>query len=85
MLQQLTTITEACRSRLEAIETAQSASSKQFPLVGLVGAPDVGETWESLSLTRKRAVIDALMTIQIRKTDRRGPGFDPDSVVIEWR
>ena len=84
-VQQLGTITAACRDRLEVISASQSASSRTPVLAELVSASDVRAVWDETSLARRRAVIDALMTVAIRKTARRGPGFDTESVEIIWR
>ena len=80
-VQQLETITKACRDRLGEIQPVSQPSV----VADLVSSGDVQAVWENLSLARKRAVIDALLTVSIRRTGRRGPGFDSKSVVIDWR
>jgi site-specific DNA recombinase len=37
-------------------------------------------------MTRGRAILEALgLRVVILPTGRRGPGFDPESVEIEWK
>lgn len=39
--------------------------------------------WRSLGLDRQRAAVNALMVVRILPSGRRGPGFDPATVVLE--
>ncbi len=50
-----------------------------------MGAPDVRAVWESLSLSRRRAVVDTLMTVTLNRTRQGARTFDPESVHIEWK
>jgi site-specific DNA recombinase len=79
---QLRTITERLRANLADVESRMVASSRAPVLAGLAGAPDVAKRWEALPLDRRRAVVDALMTVTILPTGR-GRGFDPASVAFE--
>jgi site-specific DNA recombinase len=54
-------------------------------LGGLVGVDDVRAVWDGLELDRRRAVIDALMTITLDSPGRGARVFDPDTVQIEWK
>jgi DNA invertase Pin-like site-specific DNA recombinase len=38
--------------------------------------------WDRLGLSRQRAAVQALMTVVIKPSNRRGPGFDPRSVEL---
>ncbi len=50
----------------------------------LAGHRDARAVWERLDVVTKRAVLEVLgVSVTINKT-RQGPGFDPDSVVIDW-
>ncbi|MCD2193480.1 recombinase family protein [Actinomycetospora endophytica] len=69
-------------SELEAQLLSVPTSS---PLAVLVNAEDVHEVWEGLDLGRKRAVIDALMTVTLMPSKNRGPVFDAESVDITWK
>jgi hypothetical protein len=54
-------------------------------LDGLAGAPDVRVDWEGLSLSRRRAVVDTLMTITLNRTRQGARTFDPEAVRIDWK
>lgn len=86
---QLVTGSSRIRDQLAAIETRISAASQGSALVGVVGTEDPRATWGSLDLSRKRAVLDALMTVTVLKAPHgRGPGgsyFDPSWVRVEWK
>ncbi len=51
----------------------------------LAGAEDVRRAWEDLALERKRAAVDALLTVTLLPSGRRGNGFDPEHVEIRWK
>ena len=52
---------------------------------GVIGTADPRATWDGLSLDRRRALIDVLMTVTIAPVGRAAVGFDPDSVRIDWK
>ena len=60
---------------------------REVPVItqaGLTG-DNARETWERLDLNERRAVMETLgLRVRIMPTTRRGPGFDPSSIVIEW-
>jgi len=80
---------EAARGRLTGAESVLSRAVKVNPVAGLVGAPDLEAAWNSLDLSRQRAVVAYLMTVTIlpsRKGRQPGGGYwDPNSIRIEWR
>jgi site-specific DNA recombinase len=41
--------------------------------------------WAGCDIGRRRAVLDALMTVTVLPIIRPGPGFNPETVRIEWR
>ncbi|GIH63973.1 recombinase family protein [Microbispora siamensis] len=75
------------RSQLEEIESRISAASQGSVFAGVVDTDDPPATWKGLDLGRKRALLDALMTVTILPAGRgRAPDgsyFDPTSVKIE--
>jgi hypothetical protein len=86
---QLVTGSTRLRSQLKAIEDQIVAASKGSVFVGVVGTDDTRATWKAQDLGRKRAILDALMTVTILPTRHgRGPDgsyFDPASVRIDWK
>ncbi|MGY1640059.1 recombinase family protein [Geodermatophilus sp. SYSU D00703] len=78
-------ITARLRPQLAEAE-ARSRVVDSAPLLdGLVGAPDIRAVWEGLSLSRRRAVVDTLMTVTLMKTRQGARTFDPESVRIAWK
>lgn len=60
--------------------------------VGIVDAPDPGAAWLEAPLDRRRAVLDALLTVTLLPGRGRPPGwqpgqsyFNPELVRIEWK
>lgn len=84
--QQLRTASHSIRAQLAEVETRQGHASRVLILTDLVGAADVRRVWNGLSLDRRRAVIDTLMTVTIRPQVTQGARqFDPDLIDIDWR
>lgn len=75
---------------LAAAETRLTDLSTADALAPLIANPAL---WADLDLDRKRAIIDALMTVKIMPAPRGRPSgwragqpyFDPRSVEITWR
>jgi len=73
-------------ARLERAEAQIASATAPTPLVGLADAPDPAAVWTRLDISRRRAVLDALMTVTVLPVPRGAPPrFNPDSVEIEWR
>lgn len=90
--EQLHRATARVRGQLVEIErrAGQGRRSPHIRLVlELAAAGDEAATqakWEALTVAQKRAVVAALIeSVEILKVARRGPGFDPRSVRINWR
>jgi site-specific DNA recombinase len=71
--------------QLAKIEAQMTQANGSTPLAGLAGREDAAEIWGDLDLGRKRAVIDCLMTVVVRPATKRGKGFDPKRIGIEWK
>ena len=88
---QLVQATTAIRTQREQITAQLAAMSRGSVLAGVADAADPAKVWTGLDLSRKRAVVDVLMTVTILPAKRgRRPGwrpgdsyFDPDTVRIE--
>jgi hypothetical protein len=72
------------RDRLSVVEAQIHASSEPDPIAEFRDKP-AESVWKSLTLPRKRAVVKLLVDVTLEPTSRRGPGFDPDSLDIQWR
>jgi site-specific DNA recombinase len=82
--------TERIRQQREGITAQLAAVSRGSVLAGVADAADPAKVWAGLDLSRKRAVIDVLMTVTILQAKRgRRPGwragesyFDPTTVEL---
>jgi site-specific DNA recombinase len=81
---ELTTGLRAIRDRLSVVEAQIRASAEADPLPEFRDRP-ARAVWESLTIARKRAIVRLLLDVTMLPTTRRGRGFDPDSVLTEWR
>jgi site-specific DNA recombinase len=82
---QLEIITGTLRPELEALEAAAAPPPDRAAVLGaLVGSGDVAEVWARTAPDAQRAVIALLMTITVGP-GRRGPGFDPYGIEIDWK
>lgn len=93
---QMLKMTADTRARLEQVEarTAQRATVSVLASLPL-GTPDIAEQWDGYHLDKKRAIIDALMTVTVHRARRgRPPGFkmgegesyfDEDTIEIDWK
>jgi site-specific DNA recombinase len=82
---QLISGTEKGKARLEKITAVLQVATVDSPLTDLIGADDLKEAWDGLSLSHKRLVIDMLVTVRILPSGRMGRGFDPATVDIRWK
>jgi site-specific DNA recombinase len=82
--------TAAIRQEREDITDELTAMQAGSVLSGVADAADVAKAWDGTDLSRKRAIVDLLMTVTIRPSRRgRRPGwrpgdsyFDPASVTF---
>lgn len=82
---QLEVITGTLRPELAALEAAAAPPPDRAAVLGaLVGAGDVAAVWERTPADSQRAVVSLLMEIRVGR-GRRGPGFDPFGITIEWK
>jgi DNA invertase Pin-like site-specific DNA recombinase len=81
---QLTKGTAQLRRRLSEIE-GRMAHAGRVDVLGALVAGDVERVWAGLDVDRRRAVIDALMTITLLSPGRGARTFDPATVKVAWR
>lgn len=82
---QLERITARMRPMLAEAERRARVVDPAPLLNGLVGAEDVVEVWEALPLSRRRAVVDTLLTITVHRTRQGARTFDPEAVAMSWK
>lgn len=76
------------KAELAKLEARLAAVSGASALSGLVGHADAAQRWASLSIDRRRAVIDAVWSITLNPSKRGGRGgtkFDPRTVTVTKR
>ena len=74
------------RDRTAAVESQLAASDQPDPLPEFRGADaDILATWDSLGISRQRAIVRLLYTVEILPAARKGAGFDPESVRLTQR
>jgi hypothetical protein len=72
----------ARKARLDGIAAQLSVATEPDPLAEFRDQQDVGAVLEALPLPRKRAVMRLLVSVTLKRSARRGRGFDPDSVRV---
>ena len=80
------------RARLDDLDQLLGGAAGASRLDGVTG-PDAADVWPTLDLSRRRAILDTLMTVTVHRTRRgRLPGwrpgdsyFDPRGVEITWK
>ncbi len=82
---QLRTINDRINKRLNDIDQELADARRVSVLQPIFDGDDVATTWHALTMQRKRAIIDLLMTVTIYGPGRGTRTFNPDTVVIEWR
>lgn len=73
------------KGELAAIEEQMADAGRVDVLGPLVAAEDVRAAWRRLDVERKRAVVDALMTVTLHSPGRGARAFDPATVEVTPR
>jgi hypothetical protein len=83
---QMLKATEAGNARLAEIGAELDSAARENVLAPLVAAENAASLWETLDISRKRAVIKTLMTVTLHSPGR-GPRrpFDPATVAVAWK
>ncbi|MCX5229648.1 recombinase family protein [Streptomyces sp. NBC_00233] len=80
---------QVAKRRVANAEAELSRAVAINPVVELVMADDIPKAWKGLDLSRKRSIIDYLMTVTVLPAQRgRRPGggySDPEAVRIDWK
>ncbi len=82
---QLERITARIRPALAAADARVRTIDDAPLLEGLVANDLAAAVWERLPLSRRRGVVDLLVTVSIDRARRGQRTFDPGSVRITWR
>ena len=76
---------ERGRARLAEIEARLAGLGRGSVLAPLITAPDPAAAWEKMSTDRRRATVDALMTVTLYPSGRGARTFDPETVLPTGR
>lgn len=82
---QLTRGTDRAQQSLEAVQTRLADAGRVSVLGELLAAGDVRAVWDGLDLDRRRAVVDALLTVTLLPPGRGARRLDPETVRLDWR
>lgn len=85
--EQMKRITARLAPEIERAEADRQrhAGARDIDVLMQVSGERSLERWDELDVTQRRAILEALgIAVIIDKVKRRGPGFDPESVRIEW-
>jgi hypothetical protein len=83
---QLARVTAATLARRETVDAELAAVFASTPVAGLPrGGDKVRAWWRGLEIERRRAVVDALMTVTVSRSSKPGARvLDPKRVHIDW-
>lgn len=81
---QLARITAALRPQIASAQ-ARARIVDDSPLLSDLIGPDAERLWEGTSLSRRRAVVDLLMSVRIHPGRRGTKTFDPNLIEITWK
>ncbi len=81
---QLRVATDRIKARLAGIESRMGDANASRVFQGLIGAADPRAVFDASTLDRRRAVVEALMTVTVHPIGRGG-AFDPSKVAIKFK
>lgn len=77
--------TEKIRAELKRVESERARALLGGSASGVLASGDPVAAFDKASLSIRRALVDALMTVRVLPARQGRKGFDPNSVVIEWK
>lgn len=82
---QLERITARLQPRIEDARARARTVDDTHLVHGLLGTEDLASAWEALPVSRKRAIVSALLQVRILKARQGARSFDPATVEIRPR
>lgn len=76
---------EKIRAELKRIEGERARALLGGAAGGMLSSSEPVTAFDRASLSARRALVDALITVRLLPQPRGRRGFDPDSVSIEWK
>ncbi|MGC5246437.1 recombinase family protein [Gordonia sp. DT219] len=85
--EQLRRITARLQPDLDDAQRQRSASVVSLDLDALrpLAGPTARACWDEMTVAQRRAIVETLQMRVIVDRGRPGPGFDPETIRIEWR
>ena len=82
---QLTTGNAELTRMLDSLDRKLAQARTESPLTELaLDSGDLASRWSKMTAEQRSEIIDALMTVTIMPA-KPGPGFDPQTIKIDWR
>lgn len=78
-------VRDAAEARIQELEVQRLSLGRAGALSPILGVTDPAAAFREASLDLRRQTIDALATVTLHPQPRGRKGFDPASVLIEWR
>ena len=75
----------AAEARIQELEAQKLLQGRGSTLAPILGVADPAKAFTEASLDVRRQVVDALATITLLPQPRGRKGFNPDSVVVDWK
>ncbi len=82
---QLERITARLRPQVEAAQAMARVVDDSPLLDGLVANENAETPWAAMSLGRRRAVVDLLISVTVHRAKPGARVFDPEQVRIDWK
>lgn len=77
--------TDRVQAELQLIDSARIKSATGREAAEILGARDPAYQFETASIDRQRAVVNALCEVKVHAAPRGSHRFDPETVEIIWR
>ena len=87
-IRQLERITARITPQLEAARRERDAAVRSLDVETLrpLAGPQAAARWEAMPVTTRRAVLQTLgMEVVLLPREKHGPGFEPETVQVNWR
>ena len=84
---QLERITARITPQLEAAQRERDAEPRSLDVEVLkpLAGPQAAARWEAMTVTQRRAVLETIgIEVVLLPREKHGPGFEPETVRIEW-
>jgi DNA invertase Pin-like site-specific DNA recombinase len=73
------------QAKLAELASRMANAAAGSPLAGFADAEDIAAAWADASVSRRKVVVNALMTVTLHSPGRGARAFDPAAVGITWR